>query len=111
MRTAQEVIRDVRVTQAPNGMCYAVTGEVTLPEADLERMVHAVPRSIAAALDRKAFYFVPLAVGEGDKTLIAEHYDSPLTDRALCHRNIDTGGAHGRFISIPRRDEKVSIAF
>jgi len=111
MRTAQEVIRDVRVTQAPNGMCYAVTGDVTLPEADLERMVNAVPRSIAAALDRKAFYFVPLAVGEGDKTLIAEHYDSALTDRAICHRNIDTGGAQCVFISTRLLEEKFSIAF
>src|SRR5260370_30526617 len=88
MRTAQEVIRDVRVTQASNGMCYAVTGEVTLPEADLERMVNPVPRSIAAALDRKAFYFLPLAASESDKKLIAAHYDSPLTDRALRHPHI-----------------------
>jgi hypothetical protein len=111
MRTAQEIIRDVRVTQAPNGVCYAATGDVTLPAADLERMVNAVPRSIAAALDRKAFYFVPLAVNEGDKTLVAEHYDSALTDRAICHRNIDTGGAQCVFISTRLLEEKFSIAF
>src|ERR1700674_5224968 len=111
MRTAHEIIRDVRVTQGPHGICYAVAGDITLPAADLERMVNAVPRSIAAALARKAFYFVPLAVSEGDKTLIAEHYDSALTDRAICHRNIDAGDAQCVFISTRLLEEKFSIAF
>src|ERR1041385_6052518 len=75
MRTAQEIIRDVRVTQAANGICYATAGEMTFPSTELERMILAVPRPIASALGRKAFYFVPLAVSEGDKTLIAERYD------------------------------------
>ena len=68
LRTAQEIIRDARVNQAPNGICYTTSGEVMLPSDDLERIIGAVPRPIAAALERKAFYFVPLAIGDGDKT-------------------------------------------
>jgi hypothetical protein len=111
MRTAQEIIRDVRVTQAPNGVCYASAGENTLPAMDLERMIGAVPRAIAAALDRKAFYFVPLTVSEGEKTLIAEHFDSALTDRAVCHRNIESGDSQCVFISTRLLEDRFSIAF
>src|SRR2546421_630981 len=57
MRSAQEVIRDARVIQAPNGVCYTTSGEVNVAQADLERMIAAVPHAIAAALDRKAFEF------------------------------------------------------
>ncbi len=60
LRSAQEIIREAQVSQAPNGICYTTAGEVMLPSDDLERIVGAVPRAIAAALDRKAFYFVPL---------------------------------------------------
>src|SRR6266481_9797043 len=111
MRTAQEIIRDVRITQAGNGICYASTGEVALPSSELERMVTAVPRSIAAALNRKAFYFVPLTLGDGEKTLIAEQYDKELTDQAVCHRNIDSGDSQCVFISTRLLDDKFSIAF
>jgi len=111
MRTAQEIIRDVRVTQAGNGICYASSGEVALPSSELERMVTAVPRSIAAALNRKAFYFVPLTLGDGEKTLIAEKYDKDLTDQAICHRNIDSGDAQCVFISTRLLEDRFSIAF
>ena len=70
LRSAQEIIRDARVSQASNGICYTTSGDIMLPSDDLERIVGAVPRSIAAALDRKAFYFVPLTMGDEDKTFI-----------------------------------------
>src|SRR2546429_2173797 len=111
MRTAQEIIREARVNQSPNGICYTTAGEITLPSSELETMIAAVPRSIAAALDRKAFYFVPLTVSEGEKTLIAERYDSSLTERAVCHRNIDSGDSQCVFISTRLLDDKFSIAF
>jgi hypothetical protein len=111
MRTAQDVIRDARITQAPNGVCYTTSGEISVAVADLERMVAAVPQAVAAALDRKAFYFVPLTVSEGEKTLIAERYDSSLTERAVCHRNIDSGDSQCVFISTRLLDDKFSIAF
>ena len=111
MRSAQEVIRDARITQAANGVCYTTSGDINLASADLERMVASVPPAIAAALDRKAFYFVPLTVSEGEKTLIAERYDSSLTERAVCHRNIDSGNSQCVFISTRLLDDKFSIAF
>ena len=66
------------VSQAPNGICYAASGEITVPEADLQRMVSAVPDAAAAALKRKAYYFVPLTVNQGDETVIADRYDVAL---------------------------------
>lgn len=111
MRPAQEIIRNVRVSQTQNGICYATAGDVTLPSVDLERMLHAIPRAIAGALDRKAFYFVPLAIGDGDRTLVAEHFDPALTDQAVCHRNIESGDSQCVFISTRLLDDRFSIAF
>jgi hypothetical protein len=111
MRSAQEIIRNVRVNQSPNGICYATAGEVMLPSDELERMLEAIPRAIVAALHRKAFYFVPLTIGEGDKTLIAEHFDPSLTERAICHRNIESGDSQCVFISTRLLDDRFSIAF
>lgn len=111
MRTAQDIIRDAQVKQSPSGICYTTAGEVTLPSNDLERMVDAIPRAIAAALDRKAFYFVPLTIGDGDKTLVAERFDPALVDRAICHRNIDSGSSQCVFISTRLLDDRFSIAF
>jgi hypothetical protein len=111
LRTAQDVIRDVRVNQSPNGVCYATAGEVTLPSNDIERMIQAIPKSMAGALTRKAFYFVPLTIGDGDKTLIAERFDPSLMDAAICHRNIDSGDSQCVFISTRLLDDRFSIAF
>lgn len=111
MRSAQEIIRDARVSQSPNGICYTTAGEINLASADLENMIAAVPRTIAAALDRKAFYFVPLTVSEGDRTLIAERYDSALSELAVCHRNIDSGDSQCVFISTRLLDDFFSVAF
>jgi hypothetical protein len=111
MRTAQEVIRDVRVSQSANGICYATLGEVTIPSADLERMVLAVPPAVAGTLNRKAFYFVPLAIDEGERTLIAERFDSADTARAVCHRDVEAGNAQCTFISTRLLDDRFSVAF
>ncbi|MBZ5492815.1 MAG: hypothetical protein LAO76_17975 [Acidobacteriia bacterium] len=111
LRTAQEIIRDARVNQAPNGICYTTSGEVMLPSDDLERIIGAVPRPIAAALERKAFYFVPLAISDGDKTLVAERFDGAPPEGAICHRNIDSGNSQCVFISTRLLDERFAIAF
>jgi hypothetical protein len=110
-RRAEEVIRTAPVTQAANGVCYTSVGEIALAPNDLERMVSAVPRSIAAALDRKAYYFVPLTVGDGEETLVAERYDVALSDKAVCHRNLASGDAQCIFISTRLMDDKFSVAF
>src|SRR5689334_9182191 len=82
-----------------------------LPSDDLERIVGAVPRAIAAALDRKAFYFVPLTIPDGDKTLVIERFDGPPPEGAICHRNIDSGNAQCVFISTRLLEERFAIAF
>src|SRR5690242_511381 len=53
-RPPSEVVRETPVSQAPNGVCYAVSGDMNISSTDLERMVSAVPKSIAGALQRKA---------------------------------------------------------
>ena len=111
LRSAQEIIRDVRVMQAPNGVCYATLGEMTLPSSEVERMVEAVPPAVAAALNRNAFYFVPLAIGDDDKTLIAERFDSALTAQATCHRDVESGDSQCVFISTRLLDDRFSVAF
>ncbi len=98
-RTPAEVVRQTSVSRSPNGISYATAGEVTLTTSDLERMIAAVPSTVAAALDRKAYYFVPLTVSQGDDTLIAERYDVALSDDAVCHRNLNLGGSQCVFIS------------
>src|SRR5579862_6776331 len=110
-RTPAEVVRQTPVSQAPNGICYAVAGELTVPASELERMVSAVPDAAARALERKAYYFVPLTVNQGDETVIADRYDVALSDNAVCHRNLELGGSQCVFISTRLMDDKFSIAF
>lgn len=110
-RQPAEVIREAPVSQAPNGICYAILGEMAIPSSDAERMITAVPKAIAAALDRKAYYFVPLTVNQGDQTVIADRYDVALSDNAVCHRNLELGGSQCVFISTRLMDDKFSIAF
>jgi hypothetical protein len=110
-RPPAEVVRRTPVSQAPNGVCYAIAGELTVSPTDLERMVGAVPDSAAAALERKAYYFVPLTVNQGDDTVIADRYDVALSDNAVCHRNLDMGDSQYVFISTRLMDDKFSVAF
>lgn len=110
-RSPADVVRESPVSQAPNGICYAVSGEMNVSGTDLERLVSAVPKAIAAALDRKAYYFVPLTVNNGDETVIADRYDVTLSDSAVCHRNLELGGSQCVFISTRLMDDKFSIAF
>src|SRR6267142_3970936 len=110
-RTPAEVVRQTPVSQASNGICYASSGEVTISDTDLERMIAAVPRTAAAALERKAYYFVPLTVSKGDDTVIADRYDVGLSDNAVCHRNLNLGDAQCVFISTRLMDDKFSVAF
>ncbi len=84
---------------------------MNIPGADVERMVSAVPKPVAAALERKAYYFVPLTVNQGDQTVIADRYDVALSDSAVCHRNLELGGSQCVFISTRLMDDKFSIAF
>lgn len=114
---AAEVARETPVRRAPNGVAYAAFGDNSLAGNDLERMVQAVPITIAAALSRKAYYFVPLAISErragesADATLIAPAYTTELGDQAICHRNVALDGAEGVFISTRLLSDRFALAF
>jgi len=110
-RSPAEVVRVTPVSQAANGICYAAAGEVAVNSFDLERMVAAVPTKVAAALERKAYYFVPLTVSQGEETVIADRYDVALSDNAVCHRNLKLGDSQCVFISTRLMDDKFSVAF
>src|SRR3981081_3629631 len=110
-RSPADGVRQTPVSQAANGICYAVAGETAVNSFDLERMVAAVPTKVAAALERKAYYFVPLTVSQGDETVIADRYDVALSDSAVCHRNLELGGSQCVFISTRLMDDKFSIDF
>ena len=104
-------MRMTPVSQAANGVCYAMAGESSISAYDMERMIAAVPIKAAEALKRKAYYFVPLTVSHGDEVLIADRYDVALSDNAVCHRNLNLGDSQCVFISTRLTDDKFSVAF
>ena len=112
---AAQVARETAVRRAPNGVAYAAFGDNSLTDADLERIVQAVPTAVAAALSRKAYYFVPLALSAGrtgdDSTLIAPAYTTELGDQAICHRNVPLDNADGVFISTRLLGDRFALAF
>ena len=115
---AVQVAREVAVRQAPNGVCYAAFGANEITDHDLERLVQAVPGVIAAALTRKAYYFVPLAMserehrtGSGEETMVSSVYSVALSDQAICHRNVELGSGEGIFISTRLLGDRFALAF
>jgi hypothetical protein len=114
---------------APNGIRFAVFGDTKIADAELQRVVQAVPAAIAPALSDRVFYFVPLAIAEmrgGDgelreqesgRTLIAREALPELFDEAICHRNVTVGAtagvaAHeGVFISSRLLRDTFALAF
>src|SRR6202046_2694071 len=110
-RSPAEVVRLTPVSQAPNGICYAMAGEIAVNSFYLARMIAAGPSRISSALERKAYYFVPLTVSHGDETVIADRYDVALSDNAVCHRNLNLGDSQCVFISTRLMDDKFSVAF
>lgn len=108
---AARVAQQAPVQQAPNGICYATFGETLLTSQELDRIIQAVPSAIAGALSRRAYYFVPLTIGEQDDTLIAPGYTVDLGDRATCHRNVQFGSSEGVFISTRLMQDRFALAF
>ncbi len=109
--SAAQVAQEAHVQQAPNGILYASFGETNLGAEDLDRIVQAVPAVIAGALTRRAWYFVPLAIGEDDETTIAPAYNIDLGDRAVCHRNVSFGSSDFTFISTRLMQDRFALAF
>lgn len=126
---ATQVAREAEVHLSANGIRFAMFGDTGLNEADLARMVQAVPASIAAALVRKVYYFVPLAMAEArgaegvghrggsEATMVAAGYSPELADSAICHRNValgsdaGSGENEGVFISTRLLNDRFSLAF
>jgi hypothetical protein len=113
---AIEVARANPTRRAPNGIAYSIYGDPALPVHELERLVQAVPPSVAAALVLKEFYFVPLAMSPGrragdSETMIATAYTPELADDAICHRNVSLGTLDGIFLSTRLLGDKFAIAF
>ena len=99
------------MAQAPNGIHYAMWGETRITDADLERLVGAVPATLSAALEHRAYYFVPLAIADTDETMVAPTYTVDLGDRAICHRNAAFGATEAVFLSTRLVEDRFGLAF
>jgi hypothetical protein len=108
---AEKVASHVPVLEAANGIHFAAWGETRVTEADLERLVGAVPASLSAALVNRAYYFVPLAIADTGEVLIAPGYSVDLGDRAICHRNASFGSTEAVFISTRLVEDRFGLAF
>jgi hypothetical protein len=108
---AEKVAAQATVAQAPNGIHYATWGETRVSDTDLERLVGAVPATLSAALARRAYYFVPLAIADTGETMIAPGYTVDLGDRAICHRNAVFGLTEAVFLSTRLVEDRFGLAF
>ena len=126
---ATQVAREASVRESPNGIRFATFGDTAIDDVELARMVQAVPSAVAAALARKVYYFVPLAMAEGrsgeghrsgnEATMVSPGYSTELADLAICHRNVTLsasecgmeGGGEGVFISTRLLNDRFSLAF
>jgi hypothetical protein len=108
---AEKVATQAEVVMAPNGVRFASWGENRISDADLERLVAAVPATLAPALNRRAYYFVPLAIADTGETLIAPIYTVDLGDRAVCHRNASFGITEAVFLSTRLVEDRFGLAF
>lgn len=109
--SAQTVAQQTPVEQADNGICYATYGQTQLPHNELERLIQAVPQSVAGALRRCAYYFVPLALQEAEQTMVAGDYSISLADRSVCHRNVRFGESDCVFISARLMQDRFGLSF
>lgn len=108
---AADVLRTAPLSLTENGIRYAAYGDTHLPAGDLDRLLGAVPRTIAAALSNKAYYFVPLAMTDNGEVRVSENYSETLGDVSSCHRNYEAGGSQYVFISTRLSPDKFSTAF
>jgi hypothetical protein len=108
---AEKVATQVTVAQAANGIHYASWGETRISETDLERLVGAVPSTLSAALEHRAYYFVPLAIADTGDIMIAPAYSVDLGDRAICHRNAAFGSTEAVFLSTRLVEDRFGLAF
>jgi hypothetical protein len=108
---AEKVATQSTVSVAANGIHYASWGETRLSDTDLERLVGAVPATLSAALERRAYFFVPLAIADTGDLMIAPSYTVDLGDRAICHRNATFGSTEAVFLSTRLVEDRFGLAF
>src|SRR5579859_5408158 len=108
---AEKVATQAEIAAASNGIRYAAWGETRISDADLERLVGAVPSALAPALNRRTYYFVPLAIADTGETLVAPIYTVDLGDRAVCHRNASFGAVEAVFLSTRLVEDRFGLAF
>jgi hypothetical protein len=108
---AEKVATQVTVGQAANGVHYAAWGENRISDSDLEQLVGAVPATLSAALEHRAYYFVPLAIADTGDIMIAPAYSVDLGDRAICHRNAVFGTTEAVFLSTRLVEDRFGLAF
>ena len=111
---ADKVAAAATVAEAPNGVHYAAWGETRVGHADLERLVGAVPRTLAPAIAKRAYFFVPLVIAEGTgdvAAIVAPGYTVDLGDRAICHRNVTLGAVEAVFLSTRLVEDRFGLAF
>ena len=109
--SASQIARQTAVVASPNGIFYGSFGDTHLAEPDMARVVQAVPSSIAKALTKHAYYFVPLTIADDEEVMIAPAYTVELGDRAVCHRNVDFESAEITFISTRLMQDRFALAF
>jgi hypothetical protein len=66
---ASQVAQQTAVVESPNGIFYGSFGDTHVAEPDLARVVQAVPATLAKALARHAYYFVPLTIADEEEVL------------------------------------------
>jgi len=108
---ADKVAAQAATLQAPNGIRYAAWGETHVSDADIERLVGAVPAALCGALRHRAYYFVPLAIADTGEDLVAPAYNVELGDRAVCHRNTSFGSTEAVFLSTRLVEDRFGLAF
>jgi hypothetical protein len=108
---AEKVATQVSVAHAANGIHFAMWGETRVADADLERLVSAVPSTLSGALEHRAYYFVPLAIADTGEIMIAPLYSVDLGDRAVCHRNATFGTTEAVFLSTRLVEDRFGLAF
>ena len=108
---AEKVATQVSVAHAANGIHFAMWGETRVADADLERLVSAVPSTLSGALDHRAYFFVPLAIADTGEIMIAPLYSVELGDRAVCHRNATFGTTEAVFLSTRLVEDRFGLAF
>jgi len=108
---AEKVATQVTVLEAANGIHYGAWGETRISDSDLEQLAGAVPATMSPALEKRAYYFVPLALAETGDIMIAPAYTVDLGDRAICHRNAVFGTTEAVFLSTRLVEDRFGMAF